>query len=78
MALLMNAIVVGIGIWFVYMGISGDSTSQLNLGLLLLMALLSSRFFDQDLTFIARGIAFIAMGMTLIGMNVWQARRRVA
>ncbi len=78
MALLMNAIVVGIGIWFVYMGISGDSTSQLNLGLLLLMALLSSRFFDQDLTFIARGIAFIAMGITLIGMNVWQARRRVA
>jgi len=77
MALLMNAIVVGIGIWFVYMGISGDSTSQLNLGLLLLMALLSSRFFDQDLTFIARGIAFIAMGITLIGMNVWQARRRV-
>lgn len=76
MVVIMNAAVIGIGVWYVYLGIHNDSTSQLNLGLLLLMALLSLRFFDQDLTFITRGIAFIFMGLTLIGMNVWQSRRR--
>ena len=77
MALLSNVAVVGIGLWYVYQGVLNDSTSQLNFGLLLLMALLTLRFFDQDLTFIARGVSFILMGLTLIGINVWHSRRRV-
>ncbi|RBP48859.1 DUF2157 domain-containing protein [Arenicella xantha] len=70
--------VIGLGIWYVQQGIALNSTSQLNFGLLLLMTLLTLRFFDQDLSFIARGVAFIAMGLTLIGMNIWHSRRKSA
>jgi len=75
MALIINVAVVAIGFWYVHLGVINENTSQLNLGLLLLMVLLSMRFFDQDLSFITRGVTFIVMGLVLIGVNVWHSRR---
>lgn len=77
-AAIITIVVIGLGIWYVFQGVASDSTSQLNFGLILLMSLLTLRFFDQDLSFIARGIAFIIMGLILIGMNIWHSRRKSA
>jgi uncharacterized membrane protein len=46
-----------------------------NRGLLMLAALVIVRFFDTDLSFLARGLAFVALGAGCFGLNVWLMRR---
>ncbi len=77
-AIAVNLLMVGVGIWYATLGLKQHSTSMLNFGLLLVMAILMMRFFDQDLSFIGRGIVFIVMGSVFIGINVWHGRRRAA
>lgn len=75
-AIIVNLLMVVAGIWYATLGLKQHSTSQLNFGLLLVMAILMMRFFDQDLSFISRGVAFIVMGSVFISINVWHGRRR--
>lgn len=74
-ALTFSLAVICVGIWYIYLGISSNSTSQLNFGLLLIMTLLMMKFFDQDFTLISRGISFIAIGIVFICVNLWHSRR---
>ncbi len=76
-AIAVNLLMVGVGIWYAMLGLKQHSTSLLNFGLLLVMAILIMRFFDQDLSFIGRGIVFIVMGSIFIGINIWHGRRRL-
>jgi len=46
-----------------------------NRGLLALAALILSRFFDTDLSFLARGLAFVALGLACFALNVGLMRR---
>ena len=78
LAVTVNILMVAAGIWYALLGLKQHSTSQLNFGLLLVMSILMMRFFDQDLSFIGRGIAFIVMGSIFIAINVWYSRRRVS
>jgi uncharacterized membrane protein len=70
-----NIVALGLGVWYLWLGINEHSTSRMNFGLLLIMNLILMRFFDQDFSFIIKGIAFIIMGCAFIGTNLWQSRR---
>ncbi|MBX2849655.1 MAG: DUF2157 domain-containing protein [Acidiferrobacterales bacterium] len=75
-AIVFSLILLGIGIWYVYLGVTRDSTSQLNFGLILMMSLVLMKFFDQDFSLISRGIVFIVIGLVFIGVNIWHSRRK--
>ena len=77
-ALIANIIVLALGVWYLWLGINHHSTSRMNFGLALIMMLILLRFFDQDFSFIVKGIAFIIMGCAFIAVNVWQSKRRQA
>ncbi len=70
-----NLVVFALGVWYLWLGVKYDSGSRLNFGLILIMSIIMLRFFDQDFSFIVKGLAFIAMGIALIVVNVWQNRR---
>lgn len=70
-----NIVALGLGVWYLWLGINENITSRMNFGLLLIMTLILMRFFDQDFSFIIKGIAFIIMGCAFIGTNLWQSRR---
>jgi hypothetical protein len=46
-----------------------------NRGLLALAALIGARFFDTDLSFLARGLAFVTLGIACFALNIWLMRR---
>jgi uncharacterized membrane protein len=46
-----------------------------NRGLLALAALIVARFFDTDLSFLARGLAFVTLGIACFALNIWLMRR---
>lgn len=73
-ALAANVTTLGLGVWYLWQGINGNSTSRMNFGLVLIMVVILLRFFDQDFSFIVKGIAFIVMGCAFIGVNLWQSR----
>ena len=52
--------------------------STTNYGLALASALVISRFFDADFSFLARGCAFIAIGVGFLVANIRFARRKRA
>ena len=72
---LANFCAVAISLWYLWQGIKIDSTSRMNFGLIILMALIMWRFFDQDVSFIVKGLAFIIMGIAFISLNIWQSKR---
>ena len=49
--------------------------STANRGLLAVGALIAARFFDTDLSFLARGIAFVSFGAACFVLNIWLMRR---
>lgn len=73
-----NFIVLGLGIWYLWLGINANSTSRMNFGLIMIMLIILMRFFDQDFSFIVKGIAFILMGSAFIGVNLWQHKVNLA
>jgi hypothetical protein len=74
-ALAANIVALSLGVWYLWLGVNTNSTSRMNFGLILIMTLILMRFFDQDFSFIVKGIAFIVMGSAFIGVNLWQSRR---
>lgn len=70
-SLLMNAYVTSLGIFTLVQGVKRDSLLSMNEGLILIVALIVGRFFDEDFGFVARGIAFILAGSGFLGMNIW-------
>jgi uncharacterized membrane protein len=57
-------------------GIRTSSIARANFGLILIAALAVSRFFDSDLSFVARGLGFIAVGAGFLVANVVLFRKR--
>lgn len=78
MVVLANLGVLALGSHYCYQGLKSDNSGHLNFGLLIIMGLILLRFFDQDISFILRGLVLIVMGLALIAINVWHSRRRQA
>ena len=75
-ALLFNVYTLVLGIEFIVRGIRAESIARANFGLLIIAALAFARFFDSDLSFVARGIGFIVVGAAFLIANLLFFRRR--
>jgi hypothetical protein len=74
--LLVNLFGLCTGVATVHAGFRNGSLGTANCGLLLVVALIAARFFDDDWSFVIRGIGFIAMGIVFLTMNMSLLRRR--
>ncbi len=77
-AVLINAIVLAIGILTISNGTKWDHLGVLNYGLLIIAALVACRFFDADLSFVARGLLFVLVGIGFFATNYWMLKKRNA
>lgn len=70
-----NVLAVVLGGTLVARGLRERRLGVMNAGLLALSALIAMRFFDEDFSFLARGLVFIGLGATLLVINAVFARR---
>ncbi|HSP45474.1 MAG TPA: DUF2157 domain-containing protein [Chthoniobacterales bacterium] len=75
-SLLMNFFMLALGIFTLLRGIRAGRVFEANLGMLVIASLAVARFFDNDLEFVARGIAFIAIGIGFLVTNLVVFKRR--
>ena len=73
-----NFFVFAIGLVTIFKGARMDHLGVLNYGLLIIMALVVCRFFDNDLSFVIRGILFVAAGIGFFATNYWMLKKRKA
>lgn len=76
MAVALNLLVLGIGVYIVQQGVQADNLNQLNSGLLTIAALVACRFFDSDISFVVRGLLFIAVGVSFVAANYYLLKQR--
>jgi len=77
-ATLMNCYALLLGIDILARGIGSNSIARANFGLLLIAILAICRFFDSDLSFVARGVGFIIVGLGFLVANLLLFKRRTA
>jgi uncharacterized membrane protein len=75
---LFNVYLLALGLGALVAGIRGNRLGRVNAGLLALSALIVARFFDSDLSFLARGVAFILVGAGFLTTNGVMLRRKAA
>jgi uncharacterized membrane protein len=74
--LLANVAVFVYGVFTIRDGARQNKLSILNYGLLILTLLIVCRFFDTDMSFVARGLLFIAVGVGFFVANLRVLRNR--
>jgi len=74
--LAVNALALVLALITMLDGLRNANALRANLGWLLLSALVLCRFFDSDLSFLARGLAFIVLGAGFLALNWFLTRRR--
>jgi hypothetical protein len=75
-ALLLNLYTLGLGIEFISRGIRAQSVARTNFGLAIVAGLGLARFFDDDFSFVTRGLGFIAVGAGFLIANIILFKRR--
>ena len=76
--LLFNIYALILGSELLVRGTRAGSVARANFGLLIIIALACARFFDGQLTFVARGVGFICVGAAFLVANIIFFRRRPA
>lgn len=74
--ILANIAVFVFGVFTIRDGARQNNLSILNYGLLILALLIACRFFDTDMSFVARGLLFIAVGAGFFVANLRVLRNR--
>lgn len=74
--LLINLYVFVIGILTIREGARKDHLGILNFGLLIITALVTCRFFDENLSFVIRGILFVSVGVGFFVTNFVMLKKR--
>ncbi len=70
-----NAYLLAWGIAYLYSGVRYSRMGLVNLGMLIILALMAFRFFDTDWSFLGKGIAFVALGLAFLGGNFALSKR---
>lgn len=73
---LINILLFIIGVLHIREGAKRNHLGILNYGLLIITALVISRFFDTNLSFVLRGILFIGVGISFFATNYWMLKKR--
>lgn len=74
--LILNAYMLGLSISVIAAGVREYNLAKLNLGMLMVAALIIARFFDMDVSFIVRGVLFVLAGIGFLVANVVIVRRK--
>lgn len=74
--ILVNILLLSIGILTVRNGVKYNHLGILNYGLLVITALVISRFFDRNLSFVTRGLLFISVGVGFFMVNYQMLKKR--
>lgn len=74
--ILSNLFVLSIGVFYIYRGNELNRLGILNLGMLILAALIICRFFDLELSFVTRGVLFVLVGIGFFITNYQLIKRR--
>jgi uncharacterized membrane protein len=74
--ILANIVVFAFGVFTIRDGARQNNLGVLNYGLLILSALITCRFFDTEMSFVARGLLFIAVGAGFFVANLRVLRNR--
>lgn len=74
--ILTNSMILFLGVHTIVRGLKSNNLGILNLGMIIMAALIVSRFFDSDITFLARGILFVFVGLCFFFSNYWMLKRR--
>lgn len=77
-ALLLDVYALALGVELIARGMRAESVTRANFGLLIIAALALARFFDSDLSFVARAIGFIVIGLGFLFANLILFRKRAA
>ncbi|MBP2635715.1 MAG: hypothetical protein H6Q72_1622 [Firmicutes bacterium] len=75
-AVILNAYMLLLSISVMASGVQRQSLGIVNMGMLLVVALIVARFFDIDISFVARGIAFVLVGLAFLTANIVLLRRK--
>jgi uncharacterized membrane protein len=73
---LINLLIFAVGLLIIRNGAKRNHLGILNYGLLLIMVLVICRFFDTDLSFIARGLLFVSVGIGFFVANYLMLKKR--
>ena len=74
-SVLFNIYTVFLGAWIIYRGISNKHLFQVNLGMLTVLLIIVTRFFDIDIGFTTKGIIFILLGIVFLLINRYLSRK---
>jgi hypothetical protein len=66
---------LSVGIAFIRQGIAKPGLVELNLGMLFILGLAASRFFDSEWNELYKGLAFVALGVVFLIVNLRLGRR---
>lgn len=75
-ALLFNAYFLVLGVLHIMLGCRTLRLRQLNGGMVMISLLITTRFFDTEFGFLARGITFILLGAAFLTANLILARKK--
>ncbi|HHB79697.1 MAG TPA: DUF2157 domain-containing protein [Saprospiraceae bacterium] len=73
---IVNILLFVIGLLTIREGGRMNNLGVLNYGVLIIAALVTCRFFDSDLSFVARGLLFVAVGIGFFAVNYWMLQKR--
>jgi uncharacterized membrane protein len=74
--LLINLCIFVIGILTIREGSAQNSLGTLNFGMIIITALIISRFLDTNISFVIRGLIFVGVGTSFIAANYWMLKKR--
>ncbi len=73
---LINLLVLAVGLFTIVNGVKENHLGILNYGLIIIAALVTCRFFDSNLSFVARGILFVLVGVGFFVVNYQMLKKR--
>jgi MFS family permease len=72
---LFNVYLLSVSILYIMSGFRANRLSQVNIGLVMLIALVGVRFFDSQLNFVVKGAVMIVLGIGFLAANTYFLRK---
>ena len=73
--MLFNAYLFAVGLAGILIGVKERRLGRVNSGMIVVLLIATTRFFDSDIGFIAKGTAFIVLGAAFLAANIVLTRR---
>lgn len=74
--IIMNGYMLWLSVSVIAAGVREQRIGVVNLGMLLIAVLIVARFFDINLSFVARGVAFVLVGIGFLAANIILVHRK--